>query len=97
MPTLKNVSAGELSFPRGTLTLAPDQSENVSEEALSIPGVQSWIQDGKAELADTEDKDKLEDDPLADLKAQATELGIDVDGRWGAEKLQSEIDKALAK
>lgn len=30
-----------------------------------------------------------------DLKKQAEELGIKVDGRWSDERLQEEIDKAL--
>lgn len=31
-----------------------------------------------------------------DLKAQAEELGIKVDGRWSDDRLQQEIDSALA-
>ncbi len=33
---------------------------------------------------------------MSNLKKQAEELGIDVDGRWGDERLQQEIDKAKA-
>ena len=33
---------------------------------------------------------------MNDLEKQAKELGIKVDGRWSAERLQEEIDKALA-
>lgn len=33
---------------------------------------------------------------MDELKAQAEELGIKVDGRWSEERLQSEIDKALS-
>jgi hypothetical protein len=33
---------------------------------------------------------------MSDMKKQAEELGIKVDGRWSEERLQSEIDKALA-
>ena len=32
---------------------------------------------------------------MSDLKQQADELGIKVDGRWSDERLQQEIDKAL--
>lgn len=32
---------------------------------------------------------------MEELKAQAEELGIKVDGRWSAERIQAEIDKAL--
>lgn len=33
---------------------------------------------------------------MEELKAQAEALGIKVDGRWSEERLQDEIDKALA-
>ena len=33
---------------------------------------------------------------MSDLKIQASELGIKIDGRWSDEKLQAEIDKVLA-
>lgn len=33
---------------------------------------------------------------MTDLEKQAQELGIKVDGRWSEERLQEEIDKALA-
>lgn len=32
---------------------------------------------------------------MDDLKKQAEELGIKIDGRWSDERLQQEIDKAL--
>lgn len=32
---------------------------------------------------------------MDDLKQQAEELGIKVDARWGEQRLQSEIDRAL--
>lgn len=34
---------------------------------------------------------------MDELKKQAEELGIKVDGRWSAERLQAEIDEVLAK
>jgi hypothetical protein len=34
---------------------------------------------------------------MDDLKKQAAELGISVDNRWGEERLQQEIDKALGE
>jgi hypothetical protein len=33
-------------------------------------------------------------DPLDDLRARAKELGIEVDGRWGAARLRYEINQA---
>lgn len=32
---------------------------------------------------------------MDDMKKQAEELGIKIDGRWSEERLQQEIDKAL--
>lgn len=39
---------------------------------------------------------ETEADPLGELRTQATELGVDVDRRWGERRLREEIDKALA-
>lgn len=36
-------------------------------------------------------------DPLDDLRAEATALGIEVDGRWGEARLQKEIKAAKEK
>ena len=36
-----------------------------------------------------------EPDGMDDLRKQAEELGIEVDGRWGEKKLRAEIDAAL--
>lgn len=33
---------------------------------------------------------------MDDLKAQAEELGIKIDGRWSEDRLREEIDKALS-
>ena len=47
----------------------------------------------------TEEPEAENDDEaeLEKLRADAKELGIEVDGRWKAKRLQSEIDKALAQ
>lgn len=44
-----------------------------------------------------EDAPKQPEEPedLAQLRKDAEDLGIEVDGRWGAKRLQSEIDNAL--
>ena len=34
---------------------------------------------------------------MDELKKQAEELGIEVDGRWSEKRIQSEIDKALGE
>lgn len=39
-------------------------------------------------------EDETEDDDIDELRAQAEELGIQVDKRWKASRLQQEIDKA---
>lgn len=39
-------------------------------------------------------EDEPEDDDIDELRAQAEELGIQVDKRWKAARLQQEIDKA---
>jgi hypothetical protein len=43
----------------------------------------------KAQAAET----KATTDPLDDLRAQAHRLGIEIDKRWGAVRLQHEISK----
>lgn len=42
-----------------------------------------------------QDETQEQVDPLAELREQAVELGVDVDNRWGEERLQREIDAAL--
>ena len=37
----------------------------------------------------------MADRELEELRAEAEELGVAVDGRWGADRLREEIDKAL--
>ena len=55
--------------------------------------VQALIKQG--DLILTEDgEDEKEDGDIEDLRAQAEELGIQVDKRWKASRLQQEIDKA---
>ena len=46
------------------------------------------------ELSAAEDEADAPDD-LDGLRAMAEELGIQIDRRWGAERLQKAIDKAL--
>lgn len=73
-----------------------------SELVLSAPAPSHWANFGTAGIAEkalivaTPEAAVEADDDTADLAKQAQELGIEVDGRWGAKRLQSEIDKALA-
>jgi len=46
------------------------------------------------ELSAAEDEANVPDD-LDGLRAMAEELGVKIDRRWGAERLQEAIDKAL--
>lgn len=70
-----------------------------SELKLSRPAPGHWSRFGEAGAAP--DAEMVVATPEAavgdegDLKAQAEDLGIKVDGRWSDERLQSEIDKAL--
>lgn len=77
-----------------------------SELVLSAPAPSHWANFGSAGIAEKTlivatpeaavEAAAEADDDTADLAKQAEELGIEVDGRWGAKRLQSEIDKALA-
>lgn len=51
------------------------------------------VEQAPQQQAATEDQQEPED--LTQLRKDAEELGIEVDGRWGAKRLQSEIDNAL--
>jgi len=68
-----------------------------SELNLSRPAPAHWARFGDAGSAKTMVVATPEAATVAngDLKAQAEELGIKVDGRWSDERLQGEIDKAL--
>ena len=74
-----------------------------SELVLARPAPSHWTRFGNAggegktlTVATPEAAVSEPEEDTAELAAQAKELGIDVDGRWGAKRLQSEIDKALA-
>jgi len=55
--------------------------------------VQALAKDGHIILSDVGDVESEDDD----LRAEAEELGIKVDKRWKADRLQQEIDAARAK
>ena len=57
------------------------------------PFVQALAKEGHIVLTDV-GEDEKEDGDIEDLRAQAEELGIQVDKRWKASRLQQEIDKA---
>lgn len=57
---------------------------------------QALIADGSLAVVGDSAETVAEDD-LSDLRAQAAELGITVDKRWGSDRLSDEIEKALEK
>jgi hypothetical protein len=68
----------------------PAPAEPVAPVA-SLPGLPGATPTPPApETEETDDEAALEK-----LRADAKELGIEVDGRWKAKRLQTEIDKAL--
>ena len=54
--------------------------------------VQALAKEGHIVLTDV-GEDESEDADIDELRAQAEELGIQVDKRWKASRLQAEIDK----
>jgi hypothetical protein len=63
----------------------------VEEPVAQLPGLPG-LPIPPTEEPEAENDDEAE---LEKLRADAKELGIEVDGRWKAKRLQSEIDKAL--
>lgn len=55
------------------------------------------INDGSLAIVDTDDAEVEADDGLSELVAQAEELGVKVDKRWGEDRLLSEIEAKLAE
>jgi len=50
--------------------------------------------DNPTEEAEAEDEEPEVEEDLDELRAQAEAAGVKVDGRWGAERLKSEIEAA---
>lgn len=63
----------------------------VPETAVGVHAMSGWVQKDPPVEPDEADEDEAE---LEELKAQAEELGLKVDGRWGAERLRAEIEAA---
>lgn len=64
----------------------------IPNRLANSPFVQALAKEGQVVLSDV-GEDEAED---ADLYAEAEELGIQVDKRWKASRLQQEIDKVKA-
>ncbi len=90
--TIEHVIDGNVEkfqfMPAGDAIEVPSQvAKGKYCQALIADG--SLVRDGESEEAGS-------DDELSDLRAQAIDLGITVDNRWGSERLSTEIEKALA-
>lgn len=74
-----------------------DQSQfvDVPNEVVKTKFVQNLIESGDLVVKGYTDPAE-EDDKLADLRKEAQSMGIEVDKRWKAERLQKEIDEAKA-
>jgi hypothetical protein len=72
-----------------------DAYAEVPESAVGMHAMSGWVQQDPPPVEDeeTEETPAAEGDVDA-LRALAEELGIKVDGRWGADRLQAEIDAA---
>jgi len=71
------------------------QAVPVTDSVASAPYTKALIDDGSLSFVDGDASSP--DDDLSDLKAQAEDLGITVDKRWGKDRLSDEIEKALEK
>lgn len=87
----KSAYPGTLILPDGR-EIATGTSLDLTQDDLKNEGVTDWIRSGwlvsgaaRSDAAPTK----------SDLRRQAEELGISVDGRWSDERIQSEIDKKL--
>ncbi len=72
----------------------PDSAEvEIPNRLAHSEFAQALAKDGHIILSDVGDAESDDDD----LRAEAEELGIKVDKRWKADRLQQEIDAARAK
>jgi len=74
----------------------------VPKQVASSLYIKALINDGSLSIVDVEDDVEDDADPaeasrLSDLVAQAEELGVKVDKRWGDDRLTSEIEAALER
>lgn len=113
MARVKNTSDQPLTMPVVGTVVRPGATVRVEkwDVVSKADTVRSWLrsnflevldeadtqpQAGLTSLAD-EDALPITDYRLADLKAQAKDLGISVHHRWSDDRIQEEIDKKLAE
>lgn len=74
----------------------PDSVEvEIPDRVAKSNFAQALVNEGQIIITDVGEDETEEDDERAALRAQAEELGIKVDKRWKADRLQSEIDSKL--
>lgn len=72
----------------------PDSAEvEIPNRLANSPFAKALAKDGHIILSDVGEDESDEDE----LRAEAEELGVKVDRRWKADRLQQEIDAARAK
>lgn len=84
----------EAPAERAIALVAERKADFAKAKAKPAPKVEETAAEKPAPPAEPEPEPIAEIPSLDSLRLQATQLGIDVDGRWGAARLQHEIDQA---
>lgn len=103
--TIKNTATCAILIPHAGADLegliAPGDTIEVSEKSLGTDFVKNLIEIGELELVGSsiqivksDDDEDEEGEELELLRTEAEELGINVDKRWGINRLKEEIAKA---
>ena len=101
MVQLTNKHTGDLILPEGTAIRRNGPAVTVPAETwakcIKSPVVKAWVDTGMLVISKAKADDTgADDDALAKLRAEAEDLGIKVDARWKAPRLEKEIEKAKA-
>jgi len=74
------------------LTAGEEYEAPIREAVAMVAARKAKPMKGTARPAPTMPEPEPEPPSLDDLRLQATQLGINVDGRWGVHRLQQEIE-----
>jgi len=88
------VGEKETSYP---ILPGENPAVEVPDAVAKIDFVKALLKNGDLRIADADEAESDEEEEEVDmdaLRAQATELGIEVSDRWGAKRLNAEIAKA---